>query len=81
MSSQFIVAPAGTEEFLQAQNGIGHRDEYSRWRLGVGIGVGLGTPLLMAVTAVCTWLFLKKKLAAQPNPHSKPIVMAPLGRE
>ncbi|KAK7956557.1 uncharacterized protein PG986_005779 [Apiospora aurea] len=60
MSSQFIVASYWTKDFLDAQNRIGHEDEYNKWRLGVGIGVGLGSPILMAVTAMATWVAAKE---------------------
>lgn len=60
MSSQFIVASYWTKDFLDAQNRIGHEDEYNKWRLGVGIGVGLGAPILMAGTPMATLVAAKK---------------------
>ncbi|OTB15804.1 hypothetical protein K445DRAFT_300557 [Daldinia sp. EC12] len=59
-SDQFIVAVGETERFLKAQYEIGRRDDYNKWKLGVGIGVGLGVPILMAITALSTWVVLKK---------------------
>ncbi|KAK7915210.1 hypothetical protein PG985_012913 [Apiospora marii] len=61
MSSQFIVASYWTEKFLDAQNRIGHEEEYNKWKLGVGIAVGLGAPILMAGTAMATWVAAKRK--------------------
>ncbi|KAK8008105.1 hypothetical protein PG991_010656 [Apiospora marii] len=60
MSSQFIVASYWTKDFLDAQNLIGHEDEYNKWKLGVGISVGLGIPILMASTAVATLVVAKR---------------------
>ncbi|KAK7985668.1 hypothetical protein PG988_003290 [Apiospora saccharicola] len=39
MSNQFIVASYWTKKFLDAQNRIGHEEEYDKWKLGVGIAV------------------------------------------
>ncbi|KAK8123148.1 hypothetical protein PG984_011818 [Apiospora sp. TS-2023a] len=61
MSSQFIVASYWTKRFLDAQNRIGHEEEYNKWKLGVGIAVGLGVPILVAGTAWATLAVAKKK--------------------
>ncbi|KAK8123153.1 hypothetical protein PG984_011823 [Apiospora sp. TS-2023a] len=55
-SSRFIVTSALTGRFLDAQRDI----EYKKWRLGVGIGVGLCVPILMAGTALGTWILGKR---------------------
>lgn len=59
-SGRFMVTSSLTGRFLDAQNDIGHGAEYRRWKLGVGIGVGLGAPILMAVTALGTWIVGKR---------------------
>ncbi|KAK8071746.1 hypothetical protein PG996_005094 [Apiospora saccharicola] len=60
MSNQFIVASYWTKKFLDAQNRIGHEEEYDKWKLGVGIAVGLGVPILMAGTAWATLVAAKR---------------------
>ncbi|KAI1379885.1 hypothetical protein F4677DRAFT_407911 [Hypoxylon crocopeplum] len=80
VSDQFVVA-TGIEAFLKAQNELGHRDEYGKWRLGVGIGVGLGAPILMIVTVLITGIVVRKRMAKSPVAHNKPIEMSPGPRE
>ncbi|KAI1389877.1 uncharacterized protein F4822DRAFT_428218 [Hypoxylon trugodes] len=75
-TSQFIIATDQVERFLKAQNEIGHRDEYNKWKLGVGVGVGLGVPVLIIVTALSTWVVSRKRTAKSSEPSNKPIKMS-----
>lgn len=70
-SRQFYVLNGNTEAYFTAQNEIGHRDEYNKWKLSVGISVGLGVPILMALTAFGTWVFMKKRFGTQGLPVTK----------
>ncbi|KAI0850650.1 hypothetical protein F5Y00DRAFT_260524 [Daldinia vernicosa] len=59
-SDRFIVVINVIERFLKAQNDIGRRDVYNKWKLGVGVGVGLGVPILMVISAWSTWEMVRK---------------------
>nr|UMZ45381.1 hypothetical protein [Paramyrothecium roridum] len=73
MSDQFIVGNDWVEDFLSAQEAIGHRDEQNKWKLGVGIGVGVGVPILMTLTAVGTWLIVKRGIRERRGSDPKGI--------
>ncbi|KAI6081962.1 hypothetical protein F4821DRAFT_274548 [Hypoxylon rubiginosum] len=77
-TDQFIVGTPSIEHILQGQNRIGHRDEYNKWRLGVGVGVGLGVPILIAVTALSTWVVMRKKVRQLQESQENSIKMSPV---
>ncbi|RYP84829.1 hypothetical protein DL769_001092 [Monosporascus sp. CRB-8-3] len=80
-TDQFVVATVITEDFLKAQKKIRHHDEYNNWKLGVGLGAGLGAPILMAGTALGTWIVLRKGMMETPGPRNRPIEMSPVFRK
>ncbi|KAI0379651.1 hypothetical protein F5Y04DRAFT_282739 [Hypomontagnella monticulosa] len=69
-SDRFIIGLDLMERFLTAQNDIGHRDEYNRWKVGVGIGVGVGVPFLITVMALIIWE-IAKRAAREPSRRYK----------
>lgn len=71
ISDHFVIASHWMKKFLDAREELGHQEEHKKWKLGVGIGVGLGVPLLMALSSLCTWFFLRKRAARKHEVNQK----------